>query len=180
MNEREKLITNWISEGASIDEVVERLRGMNIPTAKKTVSKVLKEQGFTYDKKTHQWQQGATNVELIETNVEGDSVTYKPVKIESAPLPTNAITLLDAIGVSPVQLNVLLEMANERIQGADPSRSIGEVAGKLKARTRGNKTFYMDKELAEDAAVFAERHGVRLSQLVEVALIEVMQKYKSN
>lgn len=179
MNEREKLITNWITEGASIDEVVERLRGMNIPTAKKTVSKVLKEQGFTYDKKAHQWQQGATNAFLMQNNVEGDSVTYEPVKIETAPLPANAITLLDAIGVSPIQLNVLLEMANERIKGIDPSRSIGEVAGKLKARTRGNKTFYIDKELAEDAAVFAERHGIRLSQLVEVALIEAMEKYKN-
>ena len=49
MSVRDSLIIDWVRGGATVNEVVQQLQGRGIPTAKKTVAKVLKERGFVYD-----------------------------------------------------------------------------------------------------------------------------------
>ncbi|WP_010309279.1 hypothetical protein [Kurthia senegalensis] len=178
MNERDSLIIEWAQAGDSVNEIVSKLREKEIPTAKKTVAKVLKNKGFTYDKTTHSWRAGATNEKLMETNVDDVIIISDPLEKEVAPLEPNAISLLNVLGISPSQLNVLREIANERLGGHVEPQNINESVGQLRGRTRANKTFYISTEIAEDASMFAERSGIKLSQLVEVALIETMQKYK--
>lgn len=178
MSVRDSLIVDWVRGGATVNEVVQQLQGRGIPTAKKTVAKILKECGFVYDKKTHSWHEGADNGNLIEVNVnEGIPIQEVPKK-ELQPLQPNAIELLNVIGLSLEQFNVLREVANERIAGSDGPTNINAAVAQLRARDRGNKTFYISKALAEDAATFAERSGIKSSHLIEIALIETMQKYK--
>lgn len=178
MSVRDSLIIDWVRGGATVNEVVQQLQGRGIPTAKKTVAKVLKERDFVYDKKTHSWHEGADNGSLIEVNVnEGLPIQEMP-KRELQPLQPNAIELLNVIGLSPEQFNALREVADERLTGNDGPTNINAAVAQLRARDRGNKTFYISKALAEDAATFAERSGIKLSHLIEIALIETMQKYK--
>ena len=178
MSVRDSLIIDWVRGGATVNEVVQQLQGRGIPTAKKTVAKVLKGRGFVYDKQLHSWHEGADNRNLIEVNVNEGLPIQEVPKRELQPLQPNAIELLNVIGLSPEQFNVLREVANERLAGNDEPTNINAAVAQLRARDRGNKTFYISKALAEDAATFAERQGIKLSHLIEIALIETMQKYK--
>lgn len=121
---------------------------------------------------------GADNGNLIEVNVNKGLPIQEVPKKELQPLQPNAIELLNVIGLSPEQFNALREVANERLNGSDGPTNINAAVAQLRARDRGNKTFYISKALAEDAATFAERSGIKLSHLIEIALIETMQKYK--
>lgn len=178
MSVRDSLIIDWVRAGATVNEVVQQLQGRGIPTAKKTVAKILKEHGFVYDKKDHAWHEGAYNVELIETNVSEGLPVQHETKIQMTPIPDNALDLLSILGLSPLQFNALREVANERINVGEKPQNINEAVSQLKSRDRGNKTFYISKAIAEDAALFAERNSIKMSQLVEISLLELMEKYK--
>ena len=65
---RDSLISDWGSEGFSVARIVEMLAERNIPTAKKTVAKVLKNKGFEYDKTSHSWHKPIIEENIIVSN----------------------------------------------------------------------------------------------------------------
>lgn len=133
-----------------------------------------------------------TNRKLIETN----SKVIENAIVEVAATDTTIVNnelikpnsnetrveVLNALGLTTTQWNVLTEIINERMNQTtlvDINEIYNEVA-RLKSRKRKNKTFYISEDLTQEVVEFAEELNVKISQLVEVALIEMLKKYKTN
>lgn len=58
------------------------------------------------------------------------------------------------------------------------SESIYESIKQLGGRERVNKTYYISKEIIEKAAVFCEDKSVKVSQFIEIAILDAMKKYQ--
>jgi len=133
-----------------------------------------------------------TNRKLIETN----SKVIENAIVEVAATDTTIVNnelikpnsnetrveVLNALGLTTTQWNVLTEIINERMNQTtlvDINEIYNEVA-RLKSRKRKNKTFYISEDLTQEVVGFAEELNVKISQLVEVALIEMLKKYKTN
>ncbi|MFG3614373.1 hypothetical protein [Rummeliibacillus stabekisii] len=189
MNVRDDFIIHRALQGDTMKKIIEQLREKGIPTAKKTVSKVLNNNGFTYDKNNHKWYGSQTNVNIIETNSSGGN-TEEKLEIENrgntelieTEVKTNNMPAPDYI-FSPDELSILKIMINERMQ-QDMAASTttendiyGEIA-KLRVRRRKNKTFYVSEEITDDVAQLADKMNIKISQFVEVALLDAIKKYK--
>ncbi|GEK35438.1 hypothetical protein [Kurthia sibirica] len=175
--DRAELIIKLIKEGYSTDLVATKIREQGIPTSKKTVRKVLEKEGFVYDRRLKKWLKYPTNVKRMETNVKETLSHELNIKQEVFDLEPNAISLLNVMGLSVDQLNVLKQVANERLNDVDSPVDVHAAVAKLKYRDRGNKTFYISRAIAEDTAIFTERNALKLSHFVELALLEAMEKY---
>lgn len=135
-----------------------------------------------------------TNKKLIETN----SKVIENAIIEVAASDTTivnkelikpnsneiSVELLNGLGMTTARWNLLIEMIDERERMnqtalVDINEIYNEVA-RLKSRKRKNKTFYISEDLTQEVVEFAEELNVKISQLVEVALIEMLKKYKTN
>ena len=178
-NLRDSLINDWGSEGFSVAKIVEMLAERNIPTAKKTVAKVLKNKGFEYDKKTHSWHEPIIEEKIIVSNTnEGLAVEELEIEQNNYISNTNA-QLIEMLGFSPKEFTVLKTMISERIDGKEENKKgnlIEEVA-KLRVRERKNRSYYISKEIADHVAVIAENHNLKISNVIEVALLEFLHKY---
>lgn len=69
----------------------------------------------------------------------------------------------------------LTYLSNE--SNSNPSESIYEAIKQLGGRERINKTYYISKEVIERVADFAEDKSIKVSQLVEIALLDAINKY---
>ena len=58
------------------------------------------------------------------------------------------------------------------------SESIYESIKQLGGRERINKTYYISKEIIEKVAQFCDDKSVKVSQFVEIAILEVIKKYE--
>jgi len=135
-----------------------------------------------------------TNKKLIETNskiienaiIEVAATDTTIVNKELIKPNSNEISvdLLNGLGMTMARWNLLMEMIDERERMnqtalVDINEIYNEVA-RLKSRKRKNKTFYISEDLTQEVVEFAEELNVKISQLVEVALIEMLKKYKTN
>ncbi|MEX3625869.1 hypothetical protein [Viridibacillus arvi] len=192
MNVRDKQIIEFATEGKSASYIVKHLRENGTPIADKTVRKVLINNGYTYNESKHTWVQSEPNKELIETNSNRVEPVVEVIQekdlIKTNRTPnrkTNTISFWDEVGLSSQEFAVMKEIIRERMEHAattadqNDTKYIYEEISKLKARNRKNKTYYISEDLIEDVGEFADKLNVKLSQLVELSLIEFMRKYKN-
>lgn len=177
---RDSLIVDWSTKGLSVVKIVEKLATKDIRCATKTVAKVLKNKGFVYDKKNHSWHKPERTEERIVYN----RSTVEPIEkmeIEQNNYISNRDTgLVEFSGLSPIEFNTLKTMIAERLEGKKQvgSKLIEEVA-KLKVRERKNKSYYISIELSDQVAQLAEKNNIKISNAVEVALIDFIKQYNS-
>ena len=179
-NLRDSLIDDWGSEGFSVAKIVEMLAERNIPTAKKTVAKVLKNKGFEYDKTSHSWHKPIIEENIIVSNTnKGSAVENLEIEQNNYISNSNA-QLVEMLGFTPLEFNTLKDMIAEKMNvGSDKIEgNLAEEVAKLRVRERKNRSFYISKEIADKVAEVAERNNMKISNVVEVALLDFLQKYQ--
>lgn len=72
----------------------------------------------------------------------------------------------------------LIYSQNEFNSNPIESESIYEAIKQLGGRERINKTYYISKEIIDLVASFTEEKSVKVSQFVEVALLDALKKYQ--
>lgn len=178
-NLRDSLIGDWGSEGFSVARIVKMLAERNIPTAKKTVAKVLKNKGFEYDKTSHSWHKPIIeeNIRVSNTN-EGSAVEKLEIEQNNYISNTNA-QLVEMLGFTPTEFNVLKTMIAERMGGESNSgkKNLVEEVAKLRVRERKNRSYYISKEIADRVAELAEENNLKISNVIEVALLDFLHNY---
>lgn len=123
---------------------------------------------------------------LVTTVIE--KAEQKPVDtlIESNPIGTElskgsqeeAKTLiLQALDLTVEDLMALKEFAKNKTE-LNGTESIYESIKRLGGRDRTNKTYYVSKDVIEMAAEFCEEKSVKVSQFIEVAILETIKRYK--
>ena len=179
-NLRNGLINDWAIEGFSVAKIVEMLAERNIPTAKKTVAKILKNKGFEYDKTSHSWYKPIIEENIIVSNTnEGSAVENLEIEQNNYISNSNA-QLVEMLGFTPLEFNTLKDMIAEKMNvGTDKIEgNLAEEVAKLRVRERKNRSFYISKEIADKVAEVAERNNMKISNVVEVALLDFLQKYQ--
>lgn len=83
--------------------------------------------------------------------------------------------ILSALEITKADLEVLRGLSENNHNGLE---SIYESIKQLGGRDRTNKTYYISKEIIELAAEFCENKSVKVSQFIEVAILEAIQKYQ--
>ena len=81
--------------------------------------------------------------------------------------------ILEVLDLTHADLDALRSLQSEPSTG-----TIYEAVSKLKSRKRTNKTYYISEEIAQQVQAFAEAHTIKVSQFIEVALLEAMRKYE--
>lgn len=182
MDMRTALIQDWVEEGYSVDEMVFRLRANHIPTANKTVRKILHSLGYRYDNSAKRWERTTqpTTIDLSDKRVQPLKPISEPIIIEQPDLLPSTQTLLSMLDLTHSELQALKELANKQLNNPTTveSNNIHDSISKLKFTDRANKTFYVSREVALKATEFSEKHTIKLSHLIELALLEVMERYK--
>ena len=190
-----------LNRNSTIRELIESKKSLKTLRTMLTVrdtaiKEVFNSAGYFYDSKLKQWvvddessQADLTFEQVLEQVRGAESKPRKPkaisklIEVNSNSNLNPNVEVLNAIGLSKNELDVLKEMILERMTQApaptDLKNIYSEVA-RLKTRKRKNKTFYISEDLTQDIVEFAEDLNVKISQLVEVAMIEMLSKYKSN
>ena len=86
--------------------------------------------------------------------------------------------ILTALGLTSLQLESIKNLIYSSAVATNPSESIYESIKQLGGRDRTNKTYYISKEIIERVADFAEDKSVKVSQFIEVALLDAIKKYQ--
>lgn len=172
---RDSLIVEWADAGISAKKIVERLRDRGIKVADKTVRKVLINKGYEYVKSNHTWHKPNENNIRIEVNNKTDEPSNDN-EIVSMNREVNAIQNLNS-ELSLDEFTVLKQMIFERMNSDNTDDDIYSQIAKLKTRERKNRTYYIGVNIIEDLSRIAERNGLKASQLIEVALLELFNKY---
>lgn len=83
--------------------------------------------------------------------------------------------ILQALDLTADELAMLKSLTQ---QTTNPFESIHESIKQLGGRDRTNKTYYLSKEVIERAANFCDDHSVKVSQFIEVAILDAIKKYQ--
>lgn len=83
--------------------------------------------------------------------------------------------ILQALDLTSDELAVLKSLTQ---QTTNLFESIHESIKQLGGRDRTNKTYYLSKEVIERAATFCDDHSVKVSQFIEVAILDAIKKYQ--
>lgn len=166
-----------------------------------TIKEVFNGLGYFYDKKSKKWlnenesyQADLTFQQALEQlrpetrkprtklKKENSKTTKKNNKVieTDSDLSTE---FLNAIGLPHNELTILKETLIEYMKQGLIKVNVMDISNevsKLKSRKRKNRTFYLDEDLIQDVTDLANRSNVKVSQLVEVALIEMLTKYKTS
>lgn len=121
--------------------------------------------------------------------------TEKPKKTIEKPelMKTNATTNVLDFGDKEQMQHAILEVLDLTIDDLEALRSIGqaneqsaaaietvsifEEIKKLSGRDRANKTYFMSKELSNNMKEFADANNIKVSQIIEIAIIDFLKKY---
>lgn len=178
-----------------------------LSTRDTTIKEVFNATGYFYEAKLHKWikledgqldenvifevaleqlkGKSRTNRKLIETNNEIVRVAPSKKIVNSELIETNSdgnMEVLNALGLTPSKWNVLIEIIDERMEQVENKVDVNEIYNEiahLKSRKRKNKTFYISEDLTQEVVELAEELNIKISQFVEVALIQTLTKYKS-
>lgn len=166
-----------------------------------TIKEVFNGLGYFYDKKSKQWVNESESYQadltfqqaleqfrpktrkpktkLTKENSETTTENNKLIETDND-LSTE---ILNAVGLPQNELAVLketlIECMNQGLIKVNVMDISNEVS-KLKSRKRKNRTFYLGEDLMQDVTDLANKSNVKVSQLVEVALIEMLAKYKTS
>lgn len=83
--------------------------------------------------------------------------------------------ILKALDLSLDELVKLKQLALSNTSIIEP---LHESIKKLGSRERGNKTYYLSKEIVELVADFTKEKNIKVSEFLELALLEAIEKYK--
>lgn len=179
-----------------------------LSTRDTTIKEVFNATGYFYEAKLHKWikledgqldenvtfqvaveqlkSKSRANRKLIETNNDDVARVTPSKKVANSELiETNSdrnTEVLNALGLTPSKWNVLMEIIDERMLQMENKVDVNEIYNEiahLKSRKRKNKTFYISEDLTQEVVELAEELNIKISQFVEVALIETLTKYKS-
>lgn len=184
---RDSLIQDWIVQGDSLLKIVGKLQEKDIPTSKKTVSKVLKSKGFTYNSSTKEWAKSISNTHIIDSNINRVPVTDEleiiKIKNEEVSLTETRFELVEMLGFSQEEFITLKGIVKDKMQ-EDLSKKAGNSLQDdiLKLKTfsdRKNKTFYASRSVFEGFAKVAEENGLKTSVAIELAMLNFIEKYST-
>lgn len=120
-------------------------------------------------------EQPQPNEKLMETNA--NLVEPKNTELVRSNAKLMGVNVLNALGMTLEEVNVLKQMIYERMNNESSDDIYSEIA-KLGGRNRANKTFYVSKDITDEVQQFCDQKGIKLSQFVEIALIQTIMKYK--
>ena len=87
--------------------------------------------------------------------------------------------ILAALDLTQNELESIKNLINSKNEfSSNPFESIHEAVKELGGRDRKNKTYYISTEIIDRVAEFAEEKSVKVSQFVEIALLDAMKKYQ--
>lgn len=178
-NLRDSLIEEWALDGLNVKKIVGKLAEKEIPCATKTVSKVLKNKGFEYNSKTFIWDKPQQLDNIIVSNTNRDHPNRK-LEIEQNNYVSNRnAELIEMLGFTLNEFDILKEIITERIEGKNNSSNANlvEEIAKLRVRERKNRSYYISKEIGDQVAELAASRNLKISNIVEVALIDFLQRY---
>lgn len=164
-----------------------------------TIKEVFNGLGYFYDKKSRQWlnenesyqadltfqqaleqfrpKKRKPKTKLTEENSETTKKNNQLIETDS----DLSVEVLNAIGLphNEMAIGTIIECMNQGLINVNVINISNEVS-KLKSRKRKNRTFYLGEDLMQDVTDLANKSNVKVSQLVEVALIEMLAKYKTS
>lgn len=175
-NLRDSLIEDWANDGLSVKQIVAKLADKNIPTANKTVAKVLKNKGYTYNSSTFLWGRTELYSDLNVSNVITDSPSAKMEINNAVIIDHSQQKLIELLGFSLKEFDVLRGIINEKIEGQTKGSLIDEVI-KLKITDRATKSYYISDHLTKTTKDIADKNNIKISNAIEVALIDFINKY---
>lgn len=87
--------------------------------------------------------------------------------------------ILQALDLTMDELATLKSLTQKSTNSFEPnSESIYDAVKQLGGRDRTNKTYYLSKEVIKVAADYCEDHSVKVSQFIEVAILDAIKKYQ--
>lgn len=111
------------------------------------------------------------NQELMETNALANVLDFGDKKqMQHAILEVLDLTLEDLQAIRSIG------QATEQPSTLE-NGSIFEEIKKLTGRDRANKTYFMSKELSNNMKEFADNNNIKVSQIIEIAIIDFLKKY---
>lgn len=157
--------TNTTDEKKTIEELVPVARQLQ---KKAKLEKLIKEPAIV-----------ATVVEKVEKSTVNNLIESNPIGTElTKGSQEEAKTfILQALDLTIEDLMALKDVAKNKTE-LNGTESIYESIKQLGGRERTNKTYYVSKEVIEMAAEFCEEKSVKVSQFIEVAILEAVRKYK--
>jgi len=110
--------------------------------------------------------------ELMETNAPTNVLDFSnKEQMQHAILEVLDLTMDDLEAIRSIG------QANEQSAAAIQSGSIFKEIKKLSGRDRANKTYFMSKELSDNMKEFADTNNIKVSQIIEIAIIDFLKKY---
>lgn len=162
-----------------------------------TIKEVFNGLGYVYHKKSKEWVNENENYQANWTFQQAlEHIRPRTRKLKTKLTEkNNEITeeetniglsegVLNAIGLPYNELTVLketiIEGMNQGLIQVNVMDISNEVSKLNSSRKRKNRTFYLGEELMGNVTDLANKSNVKVSQLVEVALIEMLDKYKTS
>ncbi|MGE6600222.1 hypothetical protein ACQKEY_00650 [Lysinibacillus fusiformis] len=156
-----------------------------------TVKEVFNALGYYYDFKIKRWI-NSTNVhnpdltfqqalELIRENKPRKQKIKKAKATKNVGESNNCKFVIEALNVHKMQSNEFYIYQELKQEIFDENLvEISEGFTKIRSEKnlkRKNRTFYIDEELMKDILELAKNLNVKISHLVEIALVEMLDKY---
>lgn len=177
---RKSLVIEWADGGMSGKAITLKLREKGIKTSDKTVSKILEEQGYKYNKSKHTWHRSIVNNDRMEVNRNEDEGSSGDIQIMDSDYRMNSVQRIET-SLSPNEFDVLKQLIYERMNQDtvqdDEQHDIYLAIAKLKDRERSNRTFYMSTDITTKLTEVSESKSLKASHLVEIALLDLFKKY---
>lgn len=162
-----------------------------------TIKEVFNGLGYVYHKKSKEWVNENENYQANWTFQQAlEHIRPRTRKLKTKLTEKNSETteeetniglsegVLNAIGLPHNELTVLketiIEGMNQGLIQVNVMDISNEVSKLNSSRKRKNRTFYLGEELMGNVTDLANKSNVKVSQLVEVALIEMLDKYKTS
>lgn len=109
--------------------------------------------------------------ELMETNAPTNVLDFSnKEQMQHAILEVLDLTLEDLQAIRSIGQATDQPSTSEKV-------SIFEEIKKLSGRDRANKTYFMSKELSDNIKEFADNNNIKVSQIIEIAIIDFLKKY---
>lgn len=146
------LIVKEALAGKTPKEIKKRLKRDDVKLKVKDIVEQLAAYGFTYDEEEAKW-------------------------VQVMPQPFTAEEIVKLKSLISEDASEKLEEVSEEV--ADTSADhIEEATATFTSDNRKSKTFYIDQNIAQQVKEFADKKGVRISNFVEIALLDALKKYK--
>ena len=123
---------------------------------------------FEAEKSTQQVE----NTELMQPNVGTNALDFSDKEqMQHA--------ILDVLDLTPKHLEsirMIGQLGEVAAASTDTANIFNEIK-KLSGRDRANKTYFISKELTENIKEFADSNNIKVSQIIEIAIIDFLKKY---